>query len=168
MAVIVGVVTYERQKPKQPVAYKAQIVKTVAAEAFSQPSTPVPTPTPIPSTVASSTPTSTSASKLVIIRKPKPTTISYGEAVNKYGFNRIQFSPGCLQASPNQIAISNPVTLMLDNRSDAWQTITIGSHSYGVAPYNYVIATINEKILPVNLYISCNQQKNVGQIILQK
>lgn len=170
MALIVGGVTYERQRPKRPVAFeKIPVVKTAITVPDQIPiatSTEAVTSTPI--TIATSTP----ASKPIIIRKPKPKpksiTISYGDAVVKYGFNRIQFAPGCLQASPNQIATANPVTLMLDNRSDQPQTITIGSHSYMVAPYNYVIATINETTLPINLYISCNQQKNVAQIILQK
>jgi hypothetical protein len=171
MALIIGGVTYERQRPKRPIAYeKIPVVKTLIIAPDQIPiatSTEAGTSTPI--TVATSTP----ASKPILIRKPKPkpttiTTISYGDAVVKYGFNHIQFAPGCLQASPNQIATANPVTLMLDNRSDQAQTITIGSHSYMVAPYNYVIATINETTLPVTLFISCNQQKNVAEIILQR
>ncbi len=168
MAVIIGGVTYERQRPKRPVVYEASaVVKTVATvpdQAQIATSTEASTSTQI--TLATSTP----ASKPVQIRKPKPksATLSYGDAVVKYGFNRIQFAPGCLQASPNQMATANPVTLMLDNRSNEAQTITIGSHSYTVAPYNYVIATINETTLPVTLYISCNQQKNVAEIILQR
>jgi hypothetical protein len=168
MALIIGGVTYEKQRPKRPIAYeKIPVVKTLIIAPDQIPiATSIEASTSTPITVATSTP----ASKPILIRKPKPksTTISYGDAVVKYGFNRIQFAPGCLQASPNQISTANPVTLMLDNRSDQAQTITIGSHSYMVAPYNYVIATINETTLPVTLFISCNQQKNVAQIILQR
>lgn len=164
MALIIGGVTYEKQRPKKPVVHKDPIIKTAAQPAEQSPTTtPIETATSSPIVVATSTPITK-----IISRKPKSATISYGDAVVKYGFNRIQFAPGCLQAVPNQIATANPVTLMLDNRSDAWQAITIGSHLYNIAPYNYVIATINETALPINLYISCNQQKNVGQIILQK
>ena len=92
--------------------------------------------------------------------------MNYGDTVVKYGNNRIQFTPNC-QAVPNRMAAANPVTLMLDNRSDMEQKITIGGNSYGVAAYNYVIVTINKKTLPVNLFINCNNQANVAEIILQ-
>ena len=57
---------------------------------------------------------------------------------------------------------------MLDNRSSVEQKITIGKAVYNVAPYNYVIAAINEKILPVNVFIDCNEQTNTVEILLQK
>ncbi len=105
-----------------------------------------------------------------LYRKPKaktPPMPSYGDMVAQYQNTRIQFGPDC-QAHPNQIAIANPVTLMLDNRSDTAQKITIGKVVYNVAAYNYVIATVNEKVLPVNVFIDCNQQTNAVEILLQK
>jgi hypothetical protein len=59
------------------------------------------------------------------------------------------------------MAVANPVTLMLDNRTSTTQKVTIGKAVYNVAGYNYVIVTINEKTLPVNLFVNCNQQTNV-------
>ncbi len=166
MAVIIGIVTYERQQPQHVVVQKTSpIAKAETSLSDQAPTVKTPeTATSSPVVVASSTP----ASRTIYKPKVKSTIPSYGDMVAKYSFNRIQFAPGCLQATPNQIAIANPVTLMLDNRSDQAQTITIGTHNYMVAPYNYVIATINEPALPVTLFVSCNQQKNVAQIILQK
>jgi len=97
---------------------------------------------------------------------PKPPIPSYGDMVTQYQNTRIQFDQNC-QAHPNQIAIPNPVTLMLDNRSNIEKKIIVGGKSYEVAAYNYVLVILNEKTLPVNLFITCNQQTNVAEIVLQ-
>ena len=165
LAVIVGAGTYERQRPRRVVIDEATpITKTVATVAQQAPTaTSIETSTSALATVATST-------KPVLIRKPKPKAPpvpSYGDMVTKYEGFRFQFDPEC-RAFPNQMATKNPLTVMLDNRSNTWQNITIGTRMYGIAPYNYVIATISETTLPVNLFISCNQLKNTAQILLQK
>ena len=166
---IVGVVTYARQRPKRPVSNKAPVIKTMATDKATPTDIVIQTPTSTPEAIATSTATSTRVT--IPIRKRKPpvsTKLSYGDAVNKYGSLRIQFSPGCLQASPNQIAVANPVTIMLDNRSDSTQIISVAGSTYILNAYDYMIVMVNEKILPVNLFINCNGQKNVAQLILQK
>lgn len=160
---IVGVVTYERQKPKRPIANK------VASETKTATTVPDQIQIVAPAEITTSSPPAVATSTPVIIRKrkPAPTALFYGDAVAKYTNTRIQFTPGCLQAIPSQMAVANPVTIMLDNRSDTAQTIIIAGKSYLVSAYNYTLVTLNQKILPAHLFIKCNQQFNVAEIILQ-
>jgi hypothetical protein len=171
IVLIIGIGAYQSQKVNPtiiknnpPVASKTTITKTPLN--LSSVAVATTTPTSTPASIASST----TATKLGIYRKPKPLTpkaLSYGDAVTKYGNLRIQFNPSC-QAYPNQIAVANPVTIMLDNRSDSTQIISVAGGSYIVSSYNYVIITINQKTLPVNLFINCNSSVNVAEIFLQK
>jgi hypothetical protein len=171
IVLIIGIGAYQSQKVNPtiiknnpPVASKIPTTKTLLNLPSETLATTTPTSTP--ASVATSTPTS----KLGQYRKPKaitPKALSYGEAVTKYGNLRIQFNPSC-QAYPNQIAVANPVTIMLDNRSDSTQIISVAGGSYIVSSYNYVIVTINQKTLPVNLFINCNSSVNVAEIFLQK
>lgn len=174
VSVIVAVVAIKRQLPARPAIHKASAktsasspISKVLADIFSPNAVATQAPAAATTTTATSTSTSTKATSWPR-RKPKTadTQISYGEAVANYGNNRIQFTPDC-QAVPSNMAVANPVTLMLDNRSGLEQKITIGGKVYGVAAYNYVIVTINEKTLPQNLFITCNQRPNVAEIILQ-
>lgn len=127
---------------------------------------PTATTSPTPAPTSTNATTSTQAAVLPRRKSKSVPQISYGDAVVNYANNRIQFDQNC-QAHPSHMAVANPVTLMLDNRSNVEQKITIGKAVYNVAGYNYVIATINAKTLPVNLFVNCNQQTNVAEIILE-
>ncbi len=156
---IIGIATFVKQKFHQPVAQSASLTQTVTSE--TQVVTPADVATSTPETVTTSTPAT--------IRKRKPAPrLSYGDAVVKYENFRIQFAPGCLWAVPSQMVAKNPVTLMLDNRSDSGQKITLVKTTYTIKPYDYAIVTLNEKTLPQTVGIACNGQYNVAQILLQK
>lgn len=175
VSVIVAVVAIKRQLPARVVIHKASAkasapspIAKILNDIFNPNVVPTKAPEAATTTTATtSTPISTKATNWTQ-RKPKPADkqISYGDAVALYGSNRIQFTTDC-QAVPSNMAVANPVTLMLDNRSGLEQRIAIGGKVYGVAAYNYVIVTLKEKTLPQNLFITCNQQPNVGEIILQ-
>lgn len=123
---------------------------------------------PIVSTTSTSTSTIISNPAPIYKRKkPSPaTTLSYGDVVTKYANTRIQFNQNC-QAIPGQTVMANPATVMLDNRSDQTQKITIAGHSYSVSAFNYVLVTLNEKNLPQTLHVDCNNQMNSLQIVLE-
>ena len=167
-AVIVGAWTYAHgEKHNKPLAHNSLVsgskvlpVQTAAALSTTSPPSK-------PSTDA----TSTLAFKFTqAYGIKKSTTISsslnYGEAVTKYANSRIQFDSDC-QAIPSQDAMANSMTVMLDNRSNATQKITIGGQQYNVAAYNYVLITLSKKTLPAYLYINCNNRVNTGEIILE-
>lgn len=101
---------------------------------------------------------------------PQPgtsTKLSYTQALSLYQGKRIQFTPIC-QAIPNDVTYKNPVNLMLDNRSNVPQKITIGKVSYNLGAYNFRIVTVSTNVLPQTLYVNCNAQINVARILMQK
>jgi hypothetical protein len=170
MTVIVGITTYQKQRPKRSVIYEASAVVKTAATIPDQ--TQIATSTEAATSTSITVATSTSSNNpAVIYRRKKPTPaippLSYGDAVTKYMNSRIQFNQNC-QAIPGQTVLANPVTIMLDNRSDQTQVITIAGHSYSVTAYNYVLVTLNEKNLPETLHVNCNNQMNSLQILLQR
>ena len=163
---IIGVVTYERQRPKRPVSKKIPTVKIVS-DAPKPTDTSTSTPVTAPANTGTSTPASAPA---VIYRRkklaPKTLPLDYGEAVNTYGNKRIQFDQNC-RGIPSHFAMSNPSTVMLDNRSDKPQNITIGGKSYLITAYNYLVITLDGKTLPtLDLFVNCNNQMNTAEIIL--
>ncbi|MFA5991648.1 MAG: hypothetical protein WC794_05405 [Candidatus Doudnabacteria bacterium] len=168
MAVIIGGVTYERQKPKRPVTHKAPIAKTITAVLDqTQTATSTEAATSTPDTVATST--STLVSKIIPIRKPKPVApkaLSYGDAVAKYTNSRIQFNSLC-QAIPGQVVFANLTTVMLDNRSDSQQKITIAGQTYIVDAYNYALVTLKQTVMPITLHVGCNNNLNSVEITVE-
>jgi hypothetical protein len=166
MALVIGVITYERQRPRRVVIDETTPITKTVATANEQ------APTVTSNEIATSTlVTVATSTKPVLIRKRKPVPaprLSYGDAVKKYENLRIQFAPKCLWASPNQISVKNPLTLMLDNRSDSTQIIMVGTSIYTVNSYDYAVVTINETNLPKTVPIACNGQYNVAQLFLQK
>jgi hypothetical protein len=172
LSVIVGVWAIKRQLPARPVSKTAinkvskptSIAETLTNIFFPNVAT---TQTPVNILTTADIATSTVTTNLPR-RKPKPVAkqMSYGDAVVYYGNNRIQFGSSC-EAIPNRMAVANPVTLMLDNRSAGPQKIVIAGKTYNVADYNYVVVTIKEKTLPVHLFVNCNSSVNVAEIILE-
>jgi hypothetical protein len=166
MMIIIGVGTYNWQRPKRPITHKALIAKTIPIVFGQAQSDPPPQP-------ATSTPeqsaTSTLGNKFRLIRKPKPNTIkplSYGEAAAKDASVHIQFNDTC-QAVPGRVVFANLTTIMLDNRSGSQQKIVVAGQAYIVAPYDYVLILLNEKTLPATLHVNCNNQKNAAEIIVE-
>lgn len=170
---IVGAITYARQRPKQLITNEIDSITTTVVTVPDQIQVVAPAEitTSSPPTVADFTTTSTPTKKSIPIRKRKPVLplrLSYGDAVAKYGNLRIQFAPKCAYASPNQIATKNPVTVMLDNRSDSTQLIGINGAIHVVNSYDYTIITVDQVDLPKIVSIACNGQYNVAQLFLQK
>lgn len=87
-------------------------------------------------------------------------TKSYQAALLKYAKSRIQFT-GC-QATPSNLVLKNPATIMLDNRSNAVNKIVIDAKTYNLAAYGYQIVTLNESVLTAHSYIDCNGSQNVA------
>jgi hypothetical protein len=171
MAVVIGGVTYERQRPKRPVTHKAAPVTKTVVPSPDQNQTQITTSTeaatPTPNTVTTST--STLVSKIIPIRKPKPVApkaLSYGDAVAKYTNSRIQFNSLC-QAIPGQVVFANLTTVMLDNRSDSQQKITIAGQTYIVAAYNYALVTLKQNVMPITLHVGCNNNLNSVEITVE-
>lgn len=174
MAIIVGVLTYaHNENKKRPTVHKP-IVATTAPS-------PVETKTALATTTlplqifpeATSTPPSATSTpiaktpyrhKKIVSNTPAP--LSYGEAVAMYSNHRIQFNSLC-QGIPGQTVLANHVTIMLDNRSDSPQKITLAGQTYTVAAYNYVLAVLNQKTLPATLHVGCNSQMNAVEIVVE-
>ena len=133
----------------------------------------------IPASAAVTASTATTTAKLAATSTPpdagqvykhKPVTrtpaLNYGEMVAKYSNTRIQFNELC-QGIPGQQNMANSVTIMLDNRTDSVQRITILRKTYFVSAYNYVLVTIRQKTLPMQVSINCNGQMNASIITLE-
>jgi hypothetical protein len=152
---VIALGTYIRQRPKRVVAQGATPL-TKDSTAFAE-----------QTQIATSTEAATTT--LVSSYKPKPTPpkiLSYGEAVNQYLDHRIQFNQIC-QAIPGQVVFANHITIMLDNRSDVPQKITLAGKTYTVAAYNYTLVTLNQKSLPTTLHVNCNTQMNAVEIVVE-
>lgn len=169
MMLIIAIGTYARQRPHHSTITKAAAPETKTIQDIPNHPEPAMTVQEATSTIATIA-TSTPDKKIVLIRKPKPKpkpipapVLNYGEAVNKYSNHRIQFNSIC-QAIPGQVAMANHITIMLDNRSDSAQKIVLAGQTYTVAAYNYVLATLNEKTLPITLHVSCNGNMNSVEI----
>lgn len=66
----------------------------------------------------------------------------YGDAVNTYGMTRFQFSE--CNGTPGSIIVTRGSVVMLDNRNDDARTIAIGSKSYDIDAYGFVLYTADE------------------------
>lgn len=161
-SLVLGIWVIKIQTPSNSVAGTVAVINKAFSKVtanISNSAEPAPVPT------ATTTPTSTPPT-LKRRTAPKVPMLSYGEAVNYYANTRIQFDPSC-HGIPSRMAVANPVTLMLDNRSAGPQKIVIAGKTYNVAAYNYVIVTIKEKTLPVHLMVNCNSSVNVTEIIVE-
>ena len=153
-----------------PHSKKGSPLKIVPASAAKKAVTTNPPLSLIATTIASPTPSSTSSTASNYYHKRKSANssglLSYSQAVKTYDGRRIQFDQDC-RAFPNQMATANGMTVMLDNRSNETQAIKIGQSVYNVAPYNYVLATLTQKVLPASLLVTCNKQVNTAEFILE-
>ena len=126
---------------------------------------------------ASTSPTALGATKTPAGYKATPSTsstpipvvtstLSYSQLVAQYGSNRIQFNQDC-QASPSSMVLKNSTGILLDNRSNKTQVISLNGSSYTLVPYGYRVVTVSSSTLPKVLGVSCNGSVNTGTINLQ-
>jgi len=102
-------------------------------------------------------------------RTPTPTVtsnLSYSQLVAQYGSNRIQFNSSC-QASPNSMVLKNGTGILLDNRSNTTQVISLNGATYTLIPYGYRVVTLTSSSLPRDIGISCNNTANASLVKLQ-
>ena len=174
LMLIIGITTFESQRPRRrpkPVVAKAQVQPV---QATTSPVVIVTAPGNDPALITTSTQAATSSPITTRPpsykpKKPKPSAqsvLGYGETVSLYANTRIQFDSSC-QAYPSRLAMANSVIFMFDNRSNTPQKITVAGKAYVVAPFNYVLTKLSEKILPATLGIACNGQYNTAVIILE-
>ncbi len=90
--------------------------------------------------------------------------LSYAEAVELYANATIQFTDGCQLASKGR-SFRLGTEVMIDNRSPQPRTITIGTLSLVVGPYDYGFMILNEKGTSVS--VSCNDRANVAELMVQ-
>ncbi len=92
--------------------------------------------------------------------------LSYSQLVAQYGNNRIQFNASC-QANPSSIVFKNGASILLDNRSNQTQVISLNGASYTLVPYGYRVVTLSSSTLPKAVGVTCNGQVNTSMINLQ-
>ncbi len=93
--------------------------------------------------------------------------ISYTEAIMKYREGRlIQFSENC-QSSPYRMVIANGSELMLDNRSENKEIISIGNTKHTLAPYGFKVIKVSEPTVPATHLIDCALSQNVNTLIVE-
>lgn len=127
-----------------------------------------------PDTSTSPTPvgaTKTPAGSKTVSRTVTPTptvtsNLSYTQLVAQYGSNRIQFDQDC-KGQPGSMVLKNGAGVLLDNRSNKTQVITLNGVSYTLVPYGYRVVTVSSSSLPKAVGVSCNDSINSGMINLQ-
>ena len=92
--------------------------------------------------------------------------LSYSQLVAQYGSNRIQFNQDC-QASPSSMVLKTGTGILLDNRSNKTQVISLNGASYTLVPYGYRVVTVSSATLPKAIGVTCNGQVNTSSINLQ-
>jgi len=96
---------------------------------------------------------------------PQPKT--YGDAVEKYGNNRIQFDMYC-QANPANNTYKNGTSIMLDNRSGDARIISVNWVQYALSGYGWKIIMLSSKVLPATWAVDCGSARNVSKILIQQ
>jgi hypothetical protein len=84
--------------------------------------------------------------------------VSYENALDLYRGKVVQFNENC-RAYPIIMTLPAKSVVMLDNRSNWDRTIVIGARTYAIAPYDYVLATFNDR---GDYKVSCDSLKDVG------
>lgn len=80
-------------------------------------------------------------------------TPSYADALKQYSASGYRFQFVNCRATPGKMTIKQGVTFMLDNRDDKAHKIKVGSVTYNVGAYGFVIATA--KTVGTN-YVVCD------------
>lgn len=90
--------------------------------------------------------------------------LSYTQALELYKNNILQFNDLCQIATQDRsFRLGNEV--MVDNRSRYPRTISIGSASVVVGPYDYGFIILRERGMSVP--VRCEERENVGALFIQ-
>lgn len=93
-------------------------------------------------------------------------SLSYNDALKKYGDNRIQFNEKC-QAYPTTATYKNGASVMLDNRSNKTLAVSLDGKPYSLGAYTYQAVTLSSKTLPHEVRVNCGSSVNVMELLLQ-
>ncbi len=122
------------------------------------------TPGVTPTMSVNSTSVSPSTSPVVT---GTPKTLTYAQALEKYGSTRIQFDTTC-QAHPSSMVIKKGTAIMLDNRSPKARTVAVGSVKYYLFGYGFRIVVPMSKTYPSTQLVDCGTSQNVASILIEK
>lgn len=89
--------------------------------------------------------------------------LAYGEAVKRYGAQRIQFDAQC-QAIPTNSTFKSGLEIMLDNRAGVVQSVAFGGKTYKIPAYDYAVVTLTAQGI---IYIDCGASQNVAKLTVQ-
>ncbi|MCX6782141.1 MAG: hypothetical protein NTW66_03450 [Candidatus Magasanikbacteria bacterium] len=100
------------------------------------------TTTSTTSTAATSTTKSTTQTKKTTTTKaPGAVTLSYTNALKTYSASGYRFQIINGRASPGTMIVKQGKTFMLDNRDGKSHSVKVGTASYSIGAYGFVIAT---------------------------
>lgn len=102
----------------------------------------------------------------VAITSKRETGLTYQEVVDKYQDARIQFNNNC-QAAPSRSTFKNGTFVMFDNRETVKRIIALDGRGYLIGPYGFIVLSLSYKTLPHTVKLDCDQQYNVGSILIQ-
>jgi len=103
---------------------------------------------------------------------PTPATgeaanLTYNQALEKYGTNRIQFNAAC-QTTPSSVVYKAGTMVMFDNRSAGPHTITFNGSKYTLAGYGFKVLAMTASKYPATILVDCDKSQNVATILIQK
>lgn len=108
-----------------------------------------------------------SYTKPAVTTVPVDPKLSYTEAVQAYGGNRIQFGENCL-ATPANAVFKNGSKIMLDNRANQSKVLTIADVSYTVGARDFVVAALSISGESESIMIDCGSMQNVATVVVQR
>ena len=98
--------------------------------------------TSVTSTTATTSAKSTTQTTVKTTTKaPGAATLSYTTALKTYSASGYRFQVNNGRVSPGSMIIKRGKTFMIDNRDSKAHTVKVGSTSYRIAAYGFVIAT---------------------------
>ena len=93
--------------------------------------------------------------------------LSYTDTFMKFRNNNIiQLSNGC-QSRPTSIVVANGSQILLDNRADNSEVITIGDNKYDIDAYGFKVITLDVSKIPSVYTIDCKVAQNVTTLTVE-
>ena len=145
----------------------AVVVVLIVVGTRSKKDLSVVTPTPEVSASVSESPTVTPTKNPATPPVSGGGTLTYEDAITKYGKTRFQFDANC-QASPTRIVIKKGTAVMLDNRGTVTRTIGVGTAKYTLAGRTFRVFVPTSSTFPANLPVSCGASQNVAQLLIER
>jgi hypothetical protein len=96
-----------------------------------------------------------------------PASMSYADALKKYGSNRIQFDSAC-QAHPNNVTFKAGTLVMFDNRAPVTRKINFNGIIYSIPADNYIVVSMTAAKYPATILVDCGSSQNVATVLIQK